>query len=163
MPKPTLRFSGPGNPAPFMSEELYETGQAIKIGSVLIRDGTSGELEVAANNPVTGIVGVSGADAGTYPGQEVGHASQVIATTASRQAVSFLKVHGRKIRFAAVDVNTVAPVAATHVGVDYALVLNSGIWNIDVADETNVAALIVDVDEDLGLYIFEFLSTVTAE
>ena len=141
----------PGGGAPSVLSMAYKTLETFVKGSVLIFD--TGEVVIGLVDP-TPIVGVALEDVASKPGFEVGHDSQVIATTGRVQEVS-VAIANDVTTFS--GAGTRAPLA-TDVGVEYGILNTAGIWQVDPADAVNTRVVVTDVDLLQGIYFFKFLT-----
>lgn len=133
---------------PIASGEDFEAGDLVRL------DGSSnlGEL-TAVTQTVLGVAlepVVSGVSLGVIT-------NRAMVERASRADNNSLT---HKTRFHVTDVNSVTPVAATHVGVQCVIDLTSGEWTIDVSDTANTDVEIVAVDTLRVRYLVEFLDAV---
>lgn len=140
----------PGGGAPSVLSMAYKTLETFVKGSVLIFD--TGEVVIGLVDP-TPIVGVALEDVASKPGFEVGHQSQVIATTGRVQQVS-VAIANDVTTFS--GAGTRAPLA-TDVGVEYGILNTAGIWQVDPADAVNTRVVVTDVDLLQDIYFFKFL------
>lgn len=139
------------------------SGQNIDIGDLVRLDGSGTSTDditelTAITQSVLGVAienVVSGAAGGIIT-------SKVMVERASRAFEEDETPTGlvSKTRFATTDVNSVTPVAATHVGTKVALDLTAGAWTIDISDTSNTDVEIVGVDLTRGTFIVEFLDAV---
>lgn len=131
------------------------SGENIDIGDLVRLDGSDKLIELTAiTQSVLGVVVVNvvaGAAAGIITSKAT--VERASRTDADSGLVS-------KTRFATTDVNSVTPVAATHVGLNVVLDLTTGAWTIDVSDTDNKDVEIVGVDLTRGTYIVVFLDAV---
>ncbi len=141
----------PGGGAPSVLSMAYKTLETFVKGSVLIFD--TGEVVIGLVDP-TPIVGVALEDVASKPGFEVGHDSQVIATTGRVQQVS-VAIANDVTTFS--GAGTRAPLASD-VGVEYGILNTAGIWQVDPADAVNTRVVVTDVDLLQGIYFFKFLT-----
>jgi hypothetical protein len=141
----------PGGGAPSVLSLAYKTGEVFVKGSVLIFD--TGEVVIGLADP-TPIVGVALEDVASKPGFEVGHDSQVIATTGRVQEVSVAIANDVTTFSGAGDRNPLA----SDVGVEYGIVNVGGIWQIDTTDVVATRVVIIDVDLLENIYFFKFLN-----
>ena len=140
----------PGGGAPSVLSMAYKTLETFVKGSVLIFD--TGEVVIGLVDP-TPIVGVALEDVDSKPGFEVGHQSQVIATTGRVQQVS-VAIANDVTTFS--GAGTRAPVAAD-VGLEFGILNTAGIWQVDPADVVNTRVVVTDVDLLQDIYFFKFL------
>ena len=143
----------PGGGAPSVLSMAYKTLETFVKGSVLIFD--TGEVVIGLVDP-TPIVGVALEDVASKPGFEVGHDSQVIATTGRVQQVSVAIAN---------DVTTFSGEGdrdplATDVGVEYGIVNVGGAtgrWQVDTTDTVATRVVVTDVDLLENIFFFKFL------
>ena len=140
----------PGGGAPSVLSMAYKTLETFVKGSVLIFD--TGEVVIGLVDP-TPIVGVALEDVDSKPGFEVGHDSQVIATTGRVQQVS-VAIANDVTTFS--GAGTRAPVAAD-VGLEFGILNTAGIWQVDPADVVNTRVVVTDVDLLQDIFFFKFL------
>jgi hypothetical protein len=140
----------PGGGAPSVLSMNYKTGETFVKGSVLIFD--TGEVVIGLADP-TPIVGVALEDVASKPGFEVGHDSQVIATTGRVQQVSVAIANDVTTFSGAGDRDPLA----SDVGVEYGIANVGGIWQIDTTDVVNTRVVVNDVDLLQNIYFFKFL------
>ena len=140
----------PGGGAPSVLSMAYKTLETFVKGSVLIFD--TGEVVIGLVDP-TPIVGVALEDVDSKPGFEVGHQSQVIATTGRVQQVS-VAIANDVTTFS--GAGTRAPVAAD-VGLEFGILNTAGIWQVDPADVVNTRVVVTDVDLLQDIFFFKFL------
>ncbi len=130
------------------ASEDFEAGDLVRLGG----SDTLGELTTVTQT-VLGVAlepVVSGAAQGIIT-------AKAMVARASRTDNNN-KTH--KNRFYVTDVNSVTPVAATHVGLKVALDLTSGEWTIDVSDEANKDVEIVAVETIREKFVVVFLDAV---
>ncbi len=140
----------PGGGAPSVLSMAYKTLETFVKGSVLIFD--TGEVVIGLVDP-TPIVGVALEDVDSKPGFEVGHDSQVIATTGRVQQVS-VAIANDVTTFS--GAGTRAPLAAD-VGLEFGILNTAGIWQVDPADVVNTRVVVTDVDLLQDIFFFKFL------
>lgn len=141
----------PGGGAPSVLSMVYKTLETFVKGSVLIFD--TGEVVIGLVDP-TPIVGVALEDVDSKPGFEVGHDSQVIATTGRVQEVS-VAIANDVTTFS--GAGTRIPVAAD-VGLEFGILNTAGIWQVDPADVVNTRVVVTDVDLLQDIFFFKFLT-----
>ncbi len=143
----------PAGSAPSVLSIPFKTGELFVKGSVLIFD--TGELVIGLADP-TPIVGVALEDVNSKPGFEVGHDSDVIATTGRVQEVSTAIANDSTIFSGAGDR---APLASD-IGVEYGIVNIGGAtgrWNVDTTDTVATRVVVVDVDLLEDIFFFKWL------
>lgn len=130
------------------ASEDFEAGDLVRLGG----SDTLGEL-TSITQTVLGVAlepVVSGAAQGIITAKSI----------VARASRTDNNGNTHKNRFYVTDVNSVVPVAGTHVGLKVALDLTSGEWTIDVSDESNTDVEIVAVDTLRVKYIVVFLDAV---
>ena len=131
------------------------SGQNIDIGDLVRLDGSTELIELTAiTQSVLGVVVVN---------VVAGAADGIITSKATVERASRMDSDSElvsKTRFATTDVNSVTPVASTHVGVKCVLDLTAGAWTIDVSNTSNQDVEIVGVDLTRGTFIVVFLDAV---
>jgi len=113
-----------------------EASQTFKAGAPLVRDGTSGELEIwAGSTDATLPVGIAAADAVGTAGSDV----------------PYVEANDYNL-FAGSLINATAAVAlaATHIGVAYSLIASGNNWYVDVADTTTKLVEVVGAIDAVG-------------
>lgn len=127
----------------------YTTGQTFLLGEVLIFDGSTGNVKVAAADPGSGtIVGVSLQAADSSPGFSA--ANSPTTFTGRSQKVSVVRPNDETI-FAGAFTNgssAAAVPAQADVGVQYGITAYSGVWTVD-KNKTGGSARVVIVGFDL--------------
>lgn len=130
------------------------SGEAFDAGDLVRLDGTPevGELTAVTQS----VLGVA------LEPVIAGAAQGIITSLAMVARASRTDNNGNthKNRFYVTDVNSVVPVASTHVGVKCVVDLTSGEWTIDVSDTGNQDVEIVAVETVRVRFIVEFLDGV---
>ncbi len=148
------RWTGGG--APLARSMEYTSGESFLKGEVVkLNAGGAGTIEVCSANP-QGVVGVALEGAGRKPGFEIGHTSQVEATT-GRVSEASIALAVTTTTFSG---EGSSDPALTNIGVDYGLAVSSNVWTVDFTEEGTVTVMCVDVDLDEDLVFFTFLPAV---
>lgn len=157
----TARF--PGGGIPEIQSMVYKAAESIVKGSVLIFEST-GEVKLAATQPIAGIVGVALEDIASKPGFDMSHESQVTVRTGRVAEVSVAKADSTTIFSAAAKAGT-TPVL-THIGEKHDVVLVSGVWQIDLSAAGASGAIVTDIDLSFSgeeIVFFKFLPSALAD
>jgi hypothetical protein len=146
---------------PLVQRYTHLSAATFKLGAVLIRT-ADGDAEAAAD-PVTEIVGIAAQPASSGPGFETAGPTPLVVT--GREYIVSVWMGGNGTTFSSRAINggtdPYTPSLA-NVGARYAFVKTGDDWVVDIADTTNVAIEVIDVDVDLKLLFWRFLDTVLA-
>jgi hypothetical protein len=150
------------NDAPTVISGRYATGQTFIKGAILAR--TAGEL-VEATSPITGatIAGVALEACASRPGYDAANSPTVV--TGRKQEISYVVADDEQIFSAQLVNNSTVVVAPTtaDIGVAYGIkpqvVSSKNEWYVDKSQTAaNSCCTIVDIDTDLNIVFFKFLS-----
>jgi len=150
------------NDAPTVISGKYATGQTFIKGAALAF--TAGEL-VEATSPITGatLVGIALEACASRPGYDAANSPTVV--TGRKQEISYVRADDEQIFSGQLVNNSTTVVAPTQadIGVSYGLkpqtVNSKNEWYVDKSQTTtNACVTIVDIDTDLNIVFFKFLS-----
>lgn len=145
----------PGN-MPVILGKTYDTGETFVEGGILVA-GDTNQVKQAGADP-TEIIGVAAEPAGSRPGYELGHSSQVLSVTHRKQKVG-VWIADRIITWSG---EPSVAAAESHVGNQYGVVLSGTRWLIDISETTNVVLQVTKADVDNNFLLFKWLEAALA-
>lgn len=149
-----------GATAPDTQSMEYAAGQTFLAGAVVVYEGgATGKIVEGGADPAL-IVGVAAEGAGTKPGLNLSHDSQVVARTGNVTEAVIHKANRNTIfsgRIVNGGTDPVTP-AITDIGKTYSILKSgAGEWTLDAADGANQRVRVVDIDIVSKVAFFKFL------
>lgn len=137
----------------------FNAAQAIVEGSIVVMN-ANGQLDLAGADP-SPIVGVALEAVNRRPGFAVSHDSDVVARTYASAEISVAVADAHTV-FSSLARDAAGVVAPTQarLGDTFGVVLDTGIWYIDIDETVNTRLTVTDIDTDQGIWFFKFLASV---
>jgi hypothetical protein len=148
-----------GGNVPEMRRCLVDSAQTFKKGAVVLT-AADGELEEGGANPAS-ILGIALAAVGSGLGYGMANESQITVFTGRVNEITVAIANGNTIFSGALrNGATEETVAQALIGDTYGITEDAdGIWYVDVTkNAANQRVQIVDVDTDLNMVLFKFLT-----
>lgn len=153
-----------GTGVPDIQYLQHTSGATFKLGAIVVF--SSGEVDEAAANPTTGIVGVSLAPAGQAPGYNA--ANNPVVSTGRQRKVAIARANRQTVFLAGVvngSSTRIIPLI-TYVGVSYGVTKYGNNWFVDISKSaSNLVVKVVGYDDNWGTnggVYFKFLESTLA-